>query len=142
MQWYDLILISIHPFKAFKFINLNIVDNHVKLVEPGYNEVLHRQIFIFIHHFSKGLYSNITNHVLWSIVYCPFNKFMCFRHTWNVYQFAMSCCIIFRNQLHKKMFINFNNIQSSSGITLFSTLPTISTILYVHTRTLILCFLH
>jgi len=32
-------LLSIHPFNAFKFINLNTVDNCVKLVEPGYNGV-------------------------------------------------------------------------------------------------------
>jgi len=32
-------LLSVHPFIAFKFINLNIADNRVKLVAPRYNGV-------------------------------------------------------------------------------------------------------
>jgi len=32
-------ILSVHPFSALKFINLNTVDNTVKLVEPVYNGV-------------------------------------------------------------------------------------------------------
>jgi len=32
-------LILVHPLVAFKFINLNTVDNHVNLLEPTYNKV-------------------------------------------------------------------------------------------------------
>ena len=32
-------LLSVHSFIAFKFINLNSADNHVKLVDPRYNGV-------------------------------------------------------------------------------------------------------
>ena len=32
-------LLSVHQFIAFKFINLNTVDNRVELVEPGYKGV-------------------------------------------------------------------------------------------------------
>ena len=32
-------LLSVHPFIAFKFINLNTADNRVKLVDPGYKGV-------------------------------------------------------------------------------------------------------
>jgi len=32
-------LLSVHQFNAFKFMNLNIVDNRVELVEPEYNKV-------------------------------------------------------------------------------------------------------
>jgi len=41
-------LFPVHPFIAFKFINLNTDDNGVKLVEPGY-----KGVFASLNIFSK-----------------------------------------------------------------------------------------
>ena len=42
-------LLSVNPFIAFKFINLNTVDNRVKSVDPDTIESLHRLTYFHIH---------------------------------------------------------------------------------------------